>query len=179
MCHQSLATFAWDTSRPTPDRERIRYKKLDRCDELVIAPESRVKPAAQVVDQAVGAVDESSQRNGRSFDVLEESLERLAVAFRYPARRVEIETRVLPALKKLHAFGGDRLAFEHHLEGSSLKSSSSGVKSRSSGAAWNVPSWSKTPREETLWVCACGLRRFPKDCGVTIMPGIAPSIAGN
>ena len=40
----------------------------------------------------------------------------MAVAFRYPARRVEIETRVLPALKKLHAFGGNRLAFEHHLE---------------------------------------------------------------
>jgi len=75
-----------------------------------------VKLAALVVDHAVIAVRQSPQRNGGPFDVLEESLERLSVACRYPARRVEIETRVLPALKELHTLGGDGLAFEHHLE---------------------------------------------------------------
>ena len=91
-------------------------EKLDRCDELVIASQSRVKLAALVVDHAVIAVRQSPERNGGPLDVLEESLERLSVACRYPARRVEIETRVLPALKELHTLGGDGLAFEHHLE---------------------------------------------------------------
>jgi hypothetical protein len=92
-------------------------EKLDRCHELVIASQSRVKLAALVVDHAVIAVRPSPQRNGGPLDVLEERLERWSVACRYPARRVEIETRVLPALKKLHTLGGDGLAFEHHLEG--------------------------------------------------------------
>jgi len=91
-------------------------EKLDRCDELVIAAQARVKPVALVVDHAVVSVRQSPQRNGRSLDVLEESLERLPVACCYPARRVEIETRVLPAPEKLHTLGGDRVAFEPHLE---------------------------------------------------------------
>ena len=91
-------------------------EELDRRDELVIAPQSRVKPAALVVDHAVFSVRQSPQRNGRSLDVLEESLERLSVACCYPARRVEIETRLLPAPKELHTLGGDGLAFEHPVE---------------------------------------------------------------
>jgi hypothetical protein len=69
------------------------------------------------VDHAVIAVRQSPERNGRSLDVLEKSLERLSVACPYPARRVEIETGVPPALKKLHTLGGDGFALEHHLEG--------------------------------------------------------------
>ncbi len=60
-------------------------EKLDRCDELMIASQARVKPTL-VVDHAVVAIRQSPERNGGPFDVLEKRLERLPVACRYPAR---------------------------------------------------------------------------------------------
>ena len=91
-------------------------EKLDRCDELVIVPQSRVELAALVVDHPVIAIGKSPERNGWSFDVLEEGLEGFPIAHWNSALSVQMEARVVSAAKRLHAFGGDRLAFEHHLE---------------------------------------------------------------
>ena len=55
-------------------------KPLFSGEELVIAPQSRVKPAALVVDHAVVAIRQSPERNGWSLDVLEKGLEGLTVA---------------------------------------------------------------------------------------------------
>jgi hypothetical protein len=91
-------------------------EKLGRCEELVITPESGVKLATLVVDHAVFAVGEPLERNGWAFDILEKRLEGFSISGRYPARGVEIETRMTPAPEKLDTLGGDGLALEHHSE---------------------------------------------------------------
>ena len=63
-------------------------EKLDGSDELVITPQSRVKLVALVLDHTVVAVSQSSERNGRPFDVLEEGLERFSVSCGNPARGI-------------------------------------------------------------------------------------------
>ena len=49
-------------------------EELDRCHELVITSQSRVKLAALVVDHAVIAVRQSPERNGGPLDVLDKNL---------------------------------------------------------------------------------------------------------
>ncbi len=82
----------------------------------MITPQSRVKLVALVVDHAVVSISDPSERSGRPFDVPQEGLERLSVACGNPAPGMQVKTAVAPASKKLHALGGDRVAFEHAVE---------------------------------------------------------------
>ena len=70
-------------------------EELDPRDELVIAAEAGVE-LAPVDHISIREVAETLEGNGRSFHLLEERLELLALALGDPALRVHSEPRMAP-----------------------------------------------------------------------------------